>query len=78
MEPPIENSLESMRAVVGGLIQSVYPFDEPVVLVCNDEGKLLVLSLNRCLRYRHVPGAVAPLCRPGPVCSLPGGEHTGV
>ena len=53
MEPPrrveIENSLESMQAVVGGLIQAVYPFDEPVALVCNDEGKLLGLPLNRCL-----------------------------
>ena len=31
MEPPklvdIENSLESMQAIVGGLIQAVYPFD---------------------------------------------------
>ena len=39
MEPPrrveIENSLESMQAVVGGPIQAVYPFDEPVALVCN-------------------------------------------
>lgn len=54
MEPPrrveIENSLESMQAVVGGLIQAVYPFDEPVALVCNDEGKLLGLPLNRSLR----------------------------
>lgn len=54
MEPPklvdIENSLESMQAIVGGLIQAVYPFDEPVALVCNDEGKLLGLPLNRCLR----------------------------
>ena len=53
MEPPrrvdIENSLESMQAVVGGLIQAVYPFDEPVALVCNDEDKLLGLPLNRCL-----------------------------
>ena len=54
MEPPrrvdIENSLESMQAVVGGLSQAVYPFDEPVALICNDEGKLLGLPLNRCLR----------------------------
>lgn len=27
-----------------------HPFDEPVALVCNDEGKLLGLPLNRCLR----------------------------
>lgn len=48
MEPPrrveIENSLESMQTVVGGFVQAVYPFDEPVALVCNDEGKLLGLE----------------------------------
>ena len=57
MEPPrrveIENSLESMQAVVGGLIQAVYPFDEPVALVCNDEGKLLGLPWNRALTDDH-------------------------
>ena len=46
----IENSLESMQAVVGELIQGVYPFDDPVALLRNDEGKLLDLPLNRCLR----------------------------
>ena len=46
----IRDDLDSMQAVVGGLIQAVYPFDEPVALVCNDEGKLLGLPLNRCLR----------------------------
>lgn len=50
MESPrrvkIENSLESMRAVVGGFIQAVYPFDELVALVCSNAGKLLVLPLT--------------------------------
>lgn len=39
-----------MQAVVGGLIQAVYPFEEAVALVCNDDGKLLGLPLNRALR----------------------------
>lgn len=39
-----------MQKVVGGLIQILYPFDEPVALVCNEEGKLLNLPLNRALR----------------------------
>lgn len=46
----ISGTLESMQEIVGGLIQTLYPFDEPVALVCNDEGKLLGLSLNRGLR----------------------------
>lgn len=46
----IDASLESMQKIVGGYIQTVYPFDEPVALVCNDEGKLLGLPLNRVLR----------------------------
>ena len=46
----IRDDLESMQAVVGGLIQAVYPFEEPVALVCNEEGKCLGLPLNRVLR----------------------------
>lgn len=46
----IEDSLAPMQEIVGGTIQAVYPFDEPVVLICNDEGKLLNLPLNRALR----------------------------
>lgn len=46
----INGSLESMQHIVGGLIQSIYPFDEPVALVCNDEGKLINLPANRGLR----------------------------
>ncbi|MBD5150357.1 MAG: DUF3846 domain-containing protein [Oscillibacter sp.] len=46
----IDGSLESMQEIVGGLIQPVYPFDDPVVLVCNDEGKLMNLPANRGLR----------------------------
>ena len=46
----IDGSLESMQEIVGGLIQPVYPFDDPVALVCNDEGKWMNLPLNRGLR----------------------------
>ena len=38
-----------MQQIVGGLIDAVYPFAEPVALVCNDEGKLLGRPLNRAL-----------------------------
>ena len=46
----IDGSLKSMQEIVGGTIQVLYPFAEPVALVCNDEGKLLGLPLNRALR----------------------------
>ena len=46
----IDGSLESMQEIVGGLIQALYLFDEPVALVCNDEGKLMNLPANRGLR----------------------------
>ena len=46
----ISSGLESMQKIVGGPIEAVYPFDEPVALICNEEGKLLTLPLNRALR----------------------------
>ena len=46
----LEDWLEEMQKVVGGYIQVLYPFDDPVALVCNEEGKLLGLPPNRALR----------------------------
>ena len=45
----IDGSLESMQRIVGGDIEAVYPFDDPVALVCHGEGKLLGLPMNRAL-----------------------------
>ena len=46
----IDGSLEAMQAMVGGYIQAVHPFEEYVALICNEEGKLMGLDLNRALR----------------------------
>ena len=46
----IDDSLKEMQGIVGGYIQAIYPFEEPVALVCNDEGKLMDLPANRGLR----------------------------
>ena len=46
----IDGSLTGMQQVVGGYIQAIYPFEDPVALVCNEEAKLLGLPLNRALR----------------------------
>lgn len=45
----IPHELEAMQRLVGGYIETVYPFNDPVVLVCNEEGKLDGLPLNRAL-----------------------------
>ena len=46
----LNHRLEEMQEAVGGCIQILYPFGEPVALVCSEEGKLLGLPLNRALR----------------------------
>lgn len=46
----IEAGLSSMQEIVGGYIQSVNYFDEPVTLVCNEEGKINGMELNRAIK----------------------------
>ena len=49
----IDGSLKTMQEIVGGYIQAIYPFDDSVALVANDEGKLLNLPANRCLQDKN-------------------------
>ena len=49
MVKEIEGSLRYMQEIVGGYIQPVYPWREEVALVCNEEGKINGLALNRPL-----------------------------
>ena len=46
----IGSGLESLQHEVGGYIEAIYPYEDPVALVCNEEGKLEGLPLNRALR----------------------------
>ena len=39
-----------MQQAVGGSIGASYPFEDPVSIVYNDDGKLMGLPLNRTLR----------------------------
>ena len=65
----LDGSLESMQAFVGGSIQAVYPFSDPVAIVCNDEGKLMGLEHNRALRDED--GNIYDiLCGPFFICGL--------
>ena len=49
----IDGSLKTMQSIVGGYIQAIYPFDDSVALVVNDEGKLMNLPANRGLRDKN-------------------------
>ena len=42
--------LKSLQQVVGGYIESIAPYDDPVAIICNEEGKLEQLPFNRGLR----------------------------
>jgi hypothetical protein len=45
----IPHTLEAMQEIVGGDIEATYPFEEPVAVVCNADGKGLSLPYNRPL-----------------------------
>ena len=45
----IDGSLAGMQKFVGGYIEAFYPFEEPVCIVCNEEGKLNSMPLNRAV-----------------------------
>lgn len=48
----IENTLEAKQAIVGGYIEMLRPFvhNDDVVIICNEEGKLLGLEKNKVVR----------------------------
>ena len=43
------NGLPEMRATVGGTIQAIYPFEEQVAVICNDDGISMGLPFNRSM-----------------------------
>lgn len=50
------DGLAAMQQIVGGDIEAVYPFQDSAALVCNAEGKLLGLPMNRpLLDEDHLP-----------------------
>ncbi len=46
----IDNTLESLQREVGGYIQAIYPFEDEVAIICDEEAKLSSKPLNRSLR----------------------------
>ena len=45
----IDNDLKALQQAMGGSIGASYPFEDPIAIVYNDDGKLMGLSLNRAL-----------------------------
>lgn len=45
----IEDSLEAMQSLVGGDIEEYMPFEDEVAIICNEEGKISGLPLNRAV-----------------------------
>ncbi len=46
----MDDSLEAMQQAVGGYIEEYMPFEDDVALICNDEGKMIGMPLNRAIR----------------------------
>lgn len=67
----IKTGLEDLQEIVQGCIQTYYPFDEDVCIVCNDEGKLIGLPPNRAIRQDN--GEIADIiCGPFFICDCSG------
>lgn len=45
----ISHTLEAMQQLVSGSIQAIYPYNDNVALVCNEEGKIFGLEPNRAV-----------------------------
>lgn len=50
----IPNTLENLQGIVGGYIQAIYPWEDSVAVVCDEEGLLKGYELNRYI----APGVV--------------------
>lgn len=46
----IGEKLEDMQKVVGGFIEEIMPWDDDVAIICNEEGKVKGLPLNRIIK----------------------------
>ena len=68
----IGTSLASLQQAVGGDIEAYYPFEEPVCIVCNEEGKLCGLPLNRAIRAEGSNEIVDIIAGPFFVCDCSG------
>lgn len=71
VEAEIENSLEAMQAAVGGYIEMIRPYADEVALICNEEGKLEQLPLNRVLCDEGTGQPLDVIAGPFFICGAP-------
>lgn len=50
VETEVEDTLKAKQEMVGGWIEMIMPFDDEAAIICNEEGKILGLPMNRALR----------------------------
>lgn len=58
----IHGELHEMQKIVGGTIQALYPWEDLAAVICNDEGKLMGLPLNRRLEDYDVIAGTFFIC----------------
>ena len=72
----IAHTLEDMQLTVGGSIQAVYPYEDPVAIVCNEEGKLLGMEPNRAICDSDTGEIVEIICGTFFICGLTTDDFT--
>ena len=50
----IPHTLRDMQQTVGGCIEIIHPFDDPVALVCDEEGKYKDYEPNRAIAGKEI------------------------
>ena len=66
----IPHELSEFQHLVGGYIEAVYPFMDPVAVVCNSEGKLTGEKPNRALREPDTGEILDVICGTFFICGL--------
>ena len=60
-----DEHLRALQEIVGGWIEAIYPYDEEVAIVCNEEGLINGLPFNR-----SVPGGYGGVFGTFLICGL--------
>lgn len=67
-EAEIGTELSDLQEVCEGWIQTYYPFEEMVCIVCNDEGKINGMPLNRGIRDEETGEIIDIIAGPFFIC----------
>ena len=73
----IDGSLKGMQNFVGGYIEPIYISSDPVAIVCNEEGKINRLELNRAV-YGETGEMIDIIAGPMFICGLGEEDFTSI